>query len=105
MIADKLIPLVKNNSVVREMFEEGGRLKEKYGEENVFDFSIGNPNVPAPPQVKEAIIDIIENEDSLSVHGYMNNAGFEDVREAIASGINKIQGTDYSAHNLIMKAY
>ena len=59
MISDKMKELVKNNSVIREMFEEGNRLAKIYGKENVFDFSLGNPSVPAPEKVKEAIIEIL----------------------------------------------
>ena len=57
MIADKMVSLVKNSSAIRAMFEEGKILAAKYGAENVYDFSLGNPNVPAPVQVKEAIIE------------------------------------------------
>ena len=76
MVADRMKDLVKNNSVIREMFEEGKELAKIYGKDNVFDFSLGNPSVPAPKEVKQAIIDIIQNEDPCLVHGYMNNAGF-----------------------------
>ncbi|MDD4377446.1 MAG: pyridoxal phosphate-dependent aminotransferase, partial [Eubacteriales bacterium] len=89
MISEKMRPLVNNNSAIRAMFEEGNKLREKFGEENVFDFSLGNPNVPAPREVNEAIIEIVSKEDSGSIHGYMNNAGYEDVRQAIAQSINK----------------
>ena len=89
MISDKMKQLVKNNSVIREMFEEGNRLAKIYGKENVFDFSLGNPSVPAPEKVKEAIIKIAESEDPCFLHGYMSNSGFEDVREKIAENINK----------------
>ena len=68
MISEKMRPLVQNNSAIREMFEEGGRLKAKYGADKVFDFSLGNPNVPAPKQVKEAVIDLITNEDPVVLH-------------------------------------
>ena len=51
-----------------------------YGAENVFDFSLGNPNVPAPEGVKNAILSILDEEDPLMVHGYMSNSGYEDVR-------------------------
>lgn len=102
MISEKLKPLVANNSMVRAMFEEGGRLKAKYGEDKVFDFSIGNPNVPAPPEVKKAITDILDEEDPLMVHGYMSNAGYEDVRRTLASRINESKGTNYTYDNFIM---
>ncbi len=102
MIAEKMKPLVQNNSAIREMFEEGGRLKAKYGADKVFDFSLGNPNVPAPKQVKEAVIDLITNEDPVVLHGYMSNAGFEDVRKSIAESLNRRFGTSFQAKNLIM---
>ena len=102
MISDKMKKLVKNNSVIREMFEEGKRLSKIYGEENVYDFSLGNPNVPAPKEVNEAIVKILETEDSCFVHGYMSNSGYEDVREKIAQNINKKFGTDFKSNNLIM---
>ena len=60
MISTKMKPLVENNSVIREMFEEGKRLAAIYGSENVYDFSLGNPNVPAPEAVKESILEIFD---------------------------------------------
>lgn len=102
MIAERMKGLVAGNSVIREMFEEGKRLASIYGSENVFDFSLGNPNVPAPDEVNEAIIDIIKTEPSTFVHGYMSNAGYEDVRQTLAQSINRKFGTNFSAKNLIM---
>lgn len=102
MISDKMKNLVKNNSVIREMFEEGKRLSKIYGKENVYDFSLGNPNVPAPKEVNEAIIKVLQTEDPCFVHGYMSNSGYEDVREKIAANINKKFGTDFKTNNLIM---
>lgn len=102
MIAEKMIPFVQNNSAIRTMFEEGNRLKKKYGEDKVFDFSLGNPSVPAPDCVREAIIHLVNNEEPTALHGYMNNAGFEDVRETIAQSLNHRFGTAFSAKNLIM---
>lgn len=102
MISEKMKPLVQNNSAIREMFEEGSRLREKYGADKVYDFSLGNPNVPAPDEVKEAVIDLINHEDPVVLHGYMSNAGFEDVRQAIAESLNRRFGTSFQAKNLIM---
>ena len=76
MIADKMRPLVENNSAIRAMFEEGKKMAAVYGAENVYDFSLGNPNVPAPQAVNQAILHIIKEEESTFVHGYMSNAGF-----------------------------
>ncbi len=102
MISDKMKELVKNNSVIREMFEEGKKLAQKYGKENVYDFSLGNPSIPAPEKVNKTIVEILKNEDSLKVHGYMNNAGFEDVREKIAEKINNKFETNFSKENIVM---
>ncbi len=102
MIAESMVALVKGSSVIRAMFEEGNRLSKIYGRENVYDFSLGNPNVSAPKEVNEAILDVINNEESTLVHGYMSNAGFEDVREAIADSINKKYDTSFNASNIIM---
>lgn len=102
MIADKMKALVKNSSAIRAMFEEGKIMAAKYGAENVYDFSLGNPNVPAPVQVKEAIIEEAEKEEPIVLHGYMSNAGYEDVRQAVAESINKKFDTTFSAKNIIM---
>lgn len=102
MISEKMKPLLANNSVIRIMFEEGKRLAAIHGAENVYDFSLGNPNVPAPDAVKQAIIDILEEEDSTIVHGYMSNAGFEDVRETIAQSLNQRFGTQFTQGNILM---
>ncbi len=102
MISEKMAPLMQNNSAIRMMFEEGKRLAAIYGKENVFDFSLGNPSVPAPASVNQAIKDILDEEDSLFVHGYMSNAGYEDVREAIAQSLNQRFGTSFGVGNILM---
>lgn len=103
MIADKMQNMVKNSSAIRAMFEEGNRLAKIYGKENVFDFSLGNPNVPAPQAVKDAIIEILNEEDPVALHGYTNsNAGYEDVRQAVAESINEKFGTAFAARNIVM---
>ena len=65
MIADKMKNMVANSSAIRAMFEEGNRLAAIYGPENVYDFSLGNPNVPAPAEVKQAIIELLDESDPL----------------------------------------
>lgn len=101
MISEKMKPFMANNSAIRAMFEEGKRMAAVYGKENVYDFSLGNPNVPVP-QVTEAILDVVKNEDFMTLHGYMSNAGYEDVRQTIAESLNKRFGTNFSFKNLIM---
>ena len=73
-----------------------------YGKENVYDFSLGNPNVPAPDCVKQAILDILNEEDPVMVHGYMPNAGYVDVRTAVAESLNRRFGMDYGPENILM---
>lgn len=103
MIAEKMKNMVANSSAIRAMFEEGNRLAEIYGAENVFDFSLGNPNVPAPEAVKKAILEILVEEDPVALHGYTNsNCGYADVREAIASSLNERFGTKFEGKNIVM---
>lgn len=102
MISEKMQGYVNNSSAIRAMFEEGKKLASVYGAENVYDFSLGNPNVPAPAAVKEAALQVLNEEDPLMVHGYMSNSGYEDVREAIAASLNRRFGTGYDAGNLVM---
>lgn len=102
MIAEKMKSYVENSSVIRAMFEEGAKMAAVYGAENVYDFSLGNPNVAAPAQVRQAIEEIITGEDPVMVHGYMSNAGFEDVRSAVAASLNRRFQTAFHEENIIM---
>lgn len=102
MISEKMKPLVQNNSAIRMMFEEGNRLRKIYGADKVFDFSLGNPSVPAPDCVREAIVEIANETDPVALHGYMSNAGYEDVRQTIAESLNRRFGTNFAGKNLIM---
>jgi aspartate aminotransferase len=102
MISEKMSGLVKNSSVIRAMFEEGKRLAGIYGAENVFDFSLGNPSVEPPVEIKEALLQVINEENPNLVHGYMNNSGYEDVREKIAESINHKFGTSFHMENIVM---
>ena len=102
MIAEKMKPLMANNSAIRTMFEEGDKLRARYGAENVFDFSLGNPDAPVPAEIKQAIIDVLNEEEPSVLHGYMSNAGFEDVRAAIADSLNRRFGTSFGSGNILM---
>ena len=102
MISEKMKRLTQNNSVIRAMFEEGNRLAALYGRENVYDFSLGNPNFAAPDAVNKAIIRLAEGEDPVVLHGYMSNIGFPDARRAVADSLNSKYGTSYDENNVIM---
>lgn len=102
MISIKMQEQVQSSSVIRAMFEEGKRLAEIHGVENVFDFSIGNPNVEPPEEINEAILEILKTENLMSIHGYMNNSGYEEVRAAIAESINDKFGTAFTQNNILM---
>ena len=103
MIADKMKNMVANSSAIRAMFEEGNRLAGIYGAENVFDFSLGNPNVPAPEAVKNAIIEIVSEEDPIVLHGYTNsNCGYAEVRAAVAKSLNERFDTHFEGKNIVM---
>lgn len=103
MIADKMKNMVANSSAIRAMFEEGNRLAGIYGAENVFDFSLGNPNVPAPEAVKNAIIEIVNDTDPVALHGYTNsNCGYAEVRAAVAKSLNERFDTHFEGKNIVM---
>jgi len=102
LIAKKMRGPVENSSVVRAMFEEGKRLAAIHGPENVFDFSLGNPNVEPPEAIKQAISEVVAEFKPMDLHGYMNNSGYEEVRQAIAESLNRKHGTDFTQANIIM---
>lgn len=102
MISENMKGLVSNSSIIRAMFEEGKKLSKIYGEENVFDYSLGNPNVEPPKEITESIIDIISNESPNHVHGYMNNSGYDDVRTEISKFINRNNKTNLNKDNIVM---
>ncbi len=103
MIADKMKNMVANSSAIRAMFEEGNRLAQIYGAENVYDFSLGNPNVAAPESVKKAIKELLDENDPVVLHGYTNsNSGYADVRETVAESLNERFGTNFEGKNIVM---
>ena len=102
MYTESLVKLGKVRSEIREIFEYGNKRKAEIGAENVFDFSIGNPSVSAPKSVDDAIIDLVENFDSVALHGYTSAQGDGKVRETIAQYINNRFKTDITADNIYM---
>ncbi len=88
MLNQENVKLGKVRSSIRELFEYGKKRKAEIGEENVFDFSLGNPNVPAPEEVKTALADIIVHTDPIALHGYTSATGAYEVRKVISDYIN-----------------
>lgn len=103
MISKKMEKMVANNSAIRAMFEEGNKMAKEFGRENVYDFSLGNPNVAAPAAVKDAIRELLDEEDPVVLHGYTSsNAGYEDVRQTVADSLNQRFDTAFAAKNITM---
>ncbi len=102
MVNQKMRELGAKRSVIRELFEYGKKRKAEIGEENVYDFSLGNPSVPAPDSVNDALTSLIKNESSVLLHGYTSAQGDASVRAAIADYINKTQNANVSKDCLYM---
>lgn len=103
MLNQQMAALGNNRSTIRELFEYGNRRAAVVGRENVFDFSIGNPNVPAPDAVREAILAEAAG-DPVVLHGYTSAQGAADVRKALADDLNRRFGTDYTGDSLYLTA-
>ena len=102
MLSKEVLELSKQHSVIRDIFEFGMQRAKEVGAENVFDFSIGNPSVPAPKEVDETAIRFLKTLDPVEVHGYTSNAGITEVRKAVADSLNRRFGTDYTENNVFM---
>ena len=102
MLPQDTLALGTKRSAIRELFEYGKKRKAEIGDDKVFDFSIGNPSIPAPDCLKEAIADLIENENAVVLHGYSSAQGDAEVRKTIADHLNKLHGTSFNADNLYM---
>lgn len=102
MLSKKYLAVSGQRSVIRDIFEYGKQRSTVVGEENVYDFSIGNPSVPAPASVNDTAIRIMKTQDSCKVHGYPSAVGYDDTREAIASQLNERFGMHYHKNNIFM---
>ncbi len=100
MISNKMVTLGKKRSVIREAFEYAKKRSLVIGKENVFDFSIGNPNVPAPASVNDAIVELLKQDDPVMLHGYSSAQGDCCVRSIIAENINARYGTELTHDNI-----
>ena len=104
MISKKMYELGSKKSTIRSIFEYGRARAKVVGEENIYDFSLGNPNVPTPKFITETMVDILQNEDPCSIHGYTVAQGDPESRELLAKSLNKRFGTNFTGKNLFMTA-
>ncbi len=102
MVSKYMLDKMKSSSAIRKMFEEGKEMIAKVGEENVFDFSLGNPNVKPPEAVNKSVKEILDRYAAGDIHGYMNNSGYLDVRDKLAAYENRTKGTDLAQQDIIM---
>lgn len=100
MVSEEMLKLGQVRSAIRELFEYGNRRAKEIGRENVFDFSIGNPSIPAPKTVNETMIKLLKEQDSVSLHGYTSAAGDPAVRFAVAEYLNNKYCENFSADNI-----
>ncbi len=100
-VSRKIAEFGTKSSWIRRMFEEGARLKREHGQQNVFDFSLGNPNLDPVKTVKLAILEAAK-EDTNGIHGYMPNAGLLSTRAAVARKIREDEGIDIDENHLVM---
>ena len=101
-VAEDMYQLGSQRSAIRELFEYGKQRAAVVGAENVYDFSLGNPTVPAPDCVNETIRDLTQKLDSISLHGYTSAQGDIETRQAIADYLNKTYETAFSADNFYL---
>ena len=104
MVNSKMYELGTKKSTIRTIFEFGRKRAAEVGEENVYDFSLGNPNVPTPGFIKDAAIDILTNMEPAAIHGYTVAPGNPQVRKALADSINSRFGMNITEKNLFMTA-
>lgn len=102
MISEKMTELGKNRSVIREIFEYSKKRAAEIGAEHVFDFSLGNPSVPAPEGVRKAFRELLDEKDDLSLFGYTSAQGDFETRKAVADNLNLRFGTAFGPDDLYM---
>ena len=102
MLNETMMALGKTRSVIRDIFEYGNKRKAEIGAENVFDFSLGNPSVPAPACVNETIRELLATKPDIYLHGYTSAQGDAGTRAAVAANLNERFGTSFRPENLYM---
>lgn len=102
ILASEIKGYLEHASMIRKMFEAGLKLKAEFGEDAVCDFSLGNPDLPAPAAIGTALGDMAKDADKPFTFGYMPNAGYPSAREALAKHLTKEQGVSIQPNNLII---
>lgn len=102
MVSAKMYELGTKKSTIRTIFEFGRKRAAEVGEENIFDFSLGNPNVPTPEFVRDAAIEILQTYEPAQVHGYTVAPGNPLVRQTLAQSINQRFGTQFAGKNIFV---
>lgn len=102
MISKQMQQEIAGSSAIRAMFLEGKELARQVGAENVYDFSLGNPMTPVPDCYNQAIVRAVQTESSLELHGYMDNAGYPETRQAVARSLNRRFGTEFEKEHIVM---
>lgn len=101
MFSQKVVQNLKNSSFIRAMFEEGEKLRKIHGADNVFDFSIGNPEIEPPAAFSCKLLSLVQDETP-GMHRYMSNSGYESAREAVSHSISKDSGIKFKASEIVM---
>lgn len=102
MVSEKINANLSRSSWIRAMFEEGEKLRKQFGADKVFDFSLGNPDIEPPETVKQALKKAVMS-DAPKMHGYMSNAGYPDVRAAVAAKLEKSSGVKIGSEHIVMQ--
>ena len=102
MISQHYIDMASQKSAIRELFDYGSKRAKEIGYENVFDYSLGNPSVPAPQAFTDALMDLIQNTDPVALHGYSPSLGIPSVRQAVADSLNQRFGMNFKMEDIFM---
>ncbi len=100
-VSEKMKHFAEKSSWIRKMFEEGAKLKAEFGADKVYDFSLGNPDLPPPPQFNEIVLEVAKD-NRPGVHAYMPNGGYPWVREAVAARMSAEQGVQIDQGDMLM---
>ena len=102
MLSQHYIDMTSQKSAIRELFDYGSKRAKEIGYENVFDYSLGNPSVPAPQEFTDALLDLIQNTDPVALHGYSPSLGIPSVRQAIADSLNRRFDMNFKMEDIFM---